>query len=217
MTQSSAVPQKNPARSLVSLLVLAALGTLNAWLFPILFQISYWDWYLENGKFVGFITAIMAMVIGDFLEKNKSLISPDPAEYLAGCLHTVGLPIFAFGTLNRVNFRNPNRLNSSLDTLAGVLFTLVVLLLMLVWLVVITPLQYLAHLIFGMPIRYMLRSEYSTIYRYTETGHLSVDYILKVHETPTGWKPLETLKKPVSNTATITGIFWFCLELVLKP
>jgi hypothetical protein len=216
MDNSAATRKRNLARPLFSLLVLAGLGALNFWLFPILFQTGYWDWHLKNGKFIGFITAIMAMVIGDFLDKNTNLISANPADYLSACLHTVGLPLFAFGTLNRVNFKNPSRRSPGLDSLAGLLFSLVALIFMLAWLVVVTPVQYLVHLVFGAPIRFMLKSEFVTVYNYTEKGHLSVDYILKSSEVPAGWKALEAFKKPVSNTATVAGIFWFLLEIALK-
>ena len=134
---------------IIGWVIVFMLAAFNHWLFTTWFGITYLDWYLKNGALIGLVTAGVALTWGD-MNKHTGLISAHPLVYLGACLQLVGIPLFVMGTHLRSNPDN-RKPRSLFDALVTVLLVLIPTVVMLVWLVVVAPLQFFVYLICGGP------------------------------------------------------------------
>ena len=84
------------------LVVVGGVVAVNEVIFRILLDTSYVRWYLANGALITLAAGLLTFAWGD-VNKLTGLISAHPLEYTAGCLALVGLPLFGFGSLLRVD------------------------------------------------------------------------------------------------------------------
>lgn len=196
---------------LVGFAVLLALGAVNQVAFRWLFDTSHLDWYLRNGALIGFVTSVVGITWGD-INRNADLISAHPARYLRGCCWLVGLPFFALGTHLRSGDPS-DRPRAPLDLLLTLAFSLVIGLLLLVWVVVVVPLQYAVYLVCGAPARLYAQSSWRPVARVQASGGMVMEELHVSEPVPRGWWEASLFSRPVSSTALMTSLFF----LLLKP
>jgi len=105
-----------------------------------------------------------------------------------------------------------------LDLLPDLAFGIPLLLLiaaaLLVWLIIIAPIQYFVFLICGAPVRLLLRSNTRSIARISEKT-LEVNHIPREETVPTGWWDASFTSSPVSVTSLLAAILLFVLKSII--
>jgi len=198
--------------SLVGLIILLILLFINQWIFNNWFNISYFDWYLQEGALIGAATAGVSMVWGDIRE-HTGLISANPWNYLGSYLQLVGLPIFVFGThLKRNEGKTPPA--SIFDVFVTIIFGLFLCAILLIWLVVAVPLQYFVYLICGAPGRLTSNSQRQAVAR-LELSRLEVKEISKGDVISDGWWNASITDKPVTITSLFSSLFFLIAQPLL--
>jgi len=168
-------------------------------LFYYVFKMNYFLWYLENGANISWSMALFALVWGD-LNKFPSLISSHPAEY-AGSYARLLSKFFLMQAVIAVakprsdppiisNYTFDSWLTLILDTLLGIL--------VLLWVVVIAPVQYFVFIICGAPARQIMCSQQT------------------IEGSETNWFSEALSKKPFSVTAAYTGMALWTLNMFLN-
>lgn len=186
---------------------LVGLFAFDHWLFSKWLGTAYWRWYLTNGTLIGLITPIVFKAWGDLADKHTGLLSPHPLVYLASCLQVIGLPIYSLGTQIKDNKGQA----SWFDYLLTWVWILVLLVSILVWFVVVVPVQYGAYLVCGAPIRFMLGSDRVAIARFAGT-QLHANEIDKKETGPEGWENVSISKSPVSMTNVLAALLFGILR-----
>lgn len=204
-----------PLRSwVIGFAILAGLVALNEAAFRVLFGARYVDWYLANGTLIGFATSLVTTAWGD-PNRNLDLISAHPLRYLRACAWVEGLAFHALGTPLRRNETAPAR-RSSLDTLLGLAVMGVVMGLLLLWAVVVVPLQYAVNLVAGAPARLAHSSEWRPVARMRPDGSLEVDEIRKSESVPgDGWDS-GLFGKPVAITGLLSAVLLYLARAVVS-
>ena len=197
---------------ILGLVIVLMLAAFNHWLFTTWFGITYLDWYLKNGALIGLVTAGVALTWGD-MNKHTGLISAHPLVYVGACLQLVGIPLLVMGTHLRSNPDN-RKPRSLFDALVTVLLVLILTGGMLVWLVVVVPLQYFVYLICGAPARFFSQSTRRAIAQLKD-GRLQVAEIGQAEKVPDGWWDASIVSKPVPITNLFTALFFLILKMVL--
>ena len=137
---------------------------LNWWLFHA-FNASYPVWYLKNGALISLAVGFLALTCKG-LDAAKGLISANPTTYLAACFHVVGVFVYALRTHLRPPRDTSSRPRSGTEVQSANLWnnfvsaalTVPILALVLGWLAVVAPMNYVVTLISGAPARQALRN-----------------------------------------------------------
>ncbi|MBP7689417.1 MAG: hypothetical protein KA765_15985, partial [Thermoflexales bacterium] len=106
-----------------------------------------------------------------------------------------------------------------MDTLDGVLtamFALIFTLAVLLWLLVVAPLQYLVYLICAAPARLMRRGQRKLIANFDESGYFHVGEVGGDKPVPAGWFEAGFYSKPVSLTAAFAAVFIWLLGQIIQ-
>jgi len=209
------VNAKTFVSSFLGLAVIAALLLLDHWVFATWLNASYLEWYLAAGSVIGLVTAVAAMAWGD-LEKHPGLIAAHPLDYLGSCLQLVGLPLVALGTLIGTGKAGTDRIASATRTLNLVLTTpliLTLVALLIGWLLVIVPAQYVITLVCGAPSRVFAESTREPIARLK--GHrLETSGHPPDAEIPQGWWAIGFGRKPVAVTNLFASLVFLVIRLL---
>jgi hypothetical protein len=187
-----------------------ALLAVDQWVFMTWFKTTHLKWYLANGVLIGLVSSITSMAWGG-MEKHTGLISSHPFDYIGSSLQLVGLPIYTLGTHFRSNKGEP-RVIAIFDLILTILFLLVLVGAMVVWLVVVAPLQYFVFLICGAPARILSQSKRQPIAQLKGT-QLTVNEIGSDEKVPEGWWSTSISQKPVAITNLFASLFF----LIVKP
>jgi hypothetical protein len=140
---------------LVLVLLLVGWCFLNHWLVETLLGKSYFTWYLKSGALIALGTAIFTQV-WQGLDKHTGLISLNPLHYLGSALQLVGLPLIAIGT--HLDSSKRTKPVIPIDLWLAIPFFLAAALGLLLWLILIVPIQYFVYLLCGAPARLILAS-----------------------------------------------------------
>jgi len=138
---------------LIGVAILLLLYLFDEWLFTRWMGIHYWRWYLKNGALIGLVSSILLRIWGNGADKHLGLISTKPFDYFSSWIQFVSLPLFSLGTELSSQRRN------GMDSVLTVLWCLVLVPVLLAWLIVIVPLQFLVYFVCGAPARYGLDSD----------------------------------------------------------
>jgi putative effector of murein hydrolase len=95
--------------------------------------------------------------------------------------------------------------------LLTLVWVLILLVSILVWFVVVVPIQYAVYLVCGAPIRFMLGSERLAIARFAG-NQLHAHEIDKRETVPEGWENISVSKSPVSMTNIIGALLFGILR-----
>jgi hypothetical protein len=196
--------------SLLALAGIAALIALNHWAFARWAGTGYVAWYVANGAQIGFLSSLIGLAWGS-LDRNPALVSANPGEYVVAALYVVGLPMGALGNMigKSEDERGPAE---GTDRLLGALIGFALALGLLVWLVVIAPLQYVAFLVCGARARAALRSSERPIARFVG-GQLETKRIGPRDTVPTDWWDASLGQKPFAFTCLVQGLGFFVWKL----
>ncbi len=195
---------------LLGILVLLALLLINYYGFSIWLRVDYFDWYLANGALFGIATTAVTMVWGK-MAQHTGLISANPWHYLGSYLQLVGLPLYVFGAHLRGDERS-TRNGSLFDAITSVVLLLALSAVLLLWLIVVVPLQYFVYLVCGAPARLFHSSQRQTIAK-LDVSRLQMKEITKQEQqAPAGWWNASVTDKPVA----VTGLFSSLFFLVVK-
>lgn len=150
-------------RILLSYSALPVLIGLNWFLFRYVGNRNYFLWYLDNGALIGLATGLLGLFWA--LEKRAELISVSPVEYFGTCLQVTGGFLFSLGTYYRTPeaksaepTEGVRKIAADLwDTFASLCVVPLIVAVVLLWVAVVAPLNYLVTLINGAPARRSLR------------------------------------------------------------
>lgn len=196
---------------LMGLFILLVLAGVDHWLFATFFNTNHLQWYMNQGPLIGLVTAIVPMVWGD-INKHTGLISAHPWDYFGSCLQLVGLPIYVLGThLKSRKDRSERRF--SFDLFITVFFVPILSMVILIWVIVVVPLQYFVYLICGAPGRAFFQSDRRPIAQ-LRTRKLEVAEISKSEKIPDGWWDAGISDKPVSITNLFQSLFFLILQQI---
>lgn len=187
--------------------ILVAIFVLDHWIFSKWLGTAYWRWYLTNGTLIGLITPIVFKAWGDLADKHTGLLSPHPFVYLASCFQVIGLPIYGLGTQIKGNRGQA----SWFDYPLTLVWALILVASILVWFVVVVPVQYLVYFVCGAPIRFMLGSNRVPIATFAGT-QLLPDEIDRRETVPEGWENVSISKSPVSMTNVLAALLFGILR-----
>jgi len=197
---------------LIGFVIILALIGLNLWLFPILFNTSYLEWYLKNATLIGFVTGIIALAWGG-LDRQAGLISSHPLDYLGACTQLVGIPVLVIGTHMRTN-KAEGAKSSIFDILLMIPILLVFVLMMMAWLAVVVPVQYFMYLVCGAPARVFSKSDRRVIANLNR-GQVKYKEVGPDEKVPADWWDASLSSKPYAITNIIAGMLAFGLRLLL--
>lgn len=198
---------------LLGLVIIVAVLLLNYWLFCEWTQTGYFDWYLKNGALIGVATSVVSLVWGN-MRQHSGIVSANPWAYLGSHLQLVGLPIFVLGTHLRREPHDTSR-PSFFDAIITVILMTILCIVLLVWLIVVVPLQYFVYLLCGAPARILNKSRRKTIAQFK--GHkLEVKQVSGDEKIPAGWWDASIADKPVAITGLFSSLFFLLLRSFLN-
>jgi len=151
-----------PLRVLLAYLAIPALLLFNTWLFRAVLGIDYFGWYLDDGAMISVTTGFIAL-IWEELEESTALVSLNPVTYFAAALQVAGVLLYSVGTSlqapigRQVTDSARTRLGVLWDALAATGLGLLMLAAVIVWIVVVTPMQWVVMVFAGAPVRRQLR------------------------------------------------------------
>jgi hypothetical protein len=216
------ITRKNEA---IAFSVIAGLILVLDWIFPRWFGLSYLTWYLQNGAVIGLVTSLIGIAWGD-LNRNTSLISINPAKYMAGCVFLILVPLHSMsvnlkgqglrtkksGKLTRAQTPAEPVLLDLLHSLVSLLLNLMLFSLFFLWLFLIAPFQYLVFAICGAPAREALRVDLRSVFTVTPRGSAILETMYKDEEVPQGWWDASLFSKPVTSTSLISAFLFFLVK-----
>lgn len=202
---------KGGGAAFLGLAALVGLFAFDHWLFGKWLGTSYWRWYLANGALIGLITPIVFKAWGDLADKHTGLLSPHPLVYLGSCFQVIGLPIYSLGT--QIN-HNQGRV-SWFDYVLTLAWVVILLISILVWFVVVVPVQYAVYFVCGAPIRFLLGSNRVAIATFEGT-QLRPHEIQKRDRVPEGWHNVSISKNPVSMTNILAALLFWILRVFVN-
>ncbi len=210
------------ARTVIALSAIVLLIAGNYLVFRAL-ENDYLRWYVRNGATIGAITALLAIAWGE-LDKNTRLISPNPRYYVAACLIVVALPIIVLGNqLQSVGQLMQDRskklslagLALLLDAILMLPFLLVLFGLLVLWFLVIVPIQYVLFSVCGSLPRALLQSPNRIVARQLEGFSFQTRQTGKEENVPDGWWDASLERRPVTLTALFSSLVLLALKSVL--
>jgi hypothetical protein len=187
-------------------LVILALIALDQIIFNLIFKISYFTWYLNNGALIGAIFTLITLTWD--INKNTGLVSANPRHYVGSIQQLLGVQIYAFGALGKRSqrkYRDGLKPVLLLDDLVFMVFALLLVLANVLWLTMVVPFQYFFILFLGGPARLYLSSPVKVVARFEE-NRLKYQEIPKDTETPKEWMDLSVANKPVTMTYALVTL-----------
>ena len=210
-----------PLRILLFYLIIPALLLFNAWLFRVGFGTGYFRWYLNNGAFIAMATGFIAL-IWENLEGRKGLVSLDPVAYFGTALQLAGVLTSSVGTSLHApigkQIADSNNVWLGLgilwDAVAAAALGLLMLVAVVLWIVVVTPMQWVVIVFAGAPARRQLRGGLHRTMVEEDGSHVTI-------RDPDAKEPVRgnlidvTLaRKPFAVTQALTGLVLFTLDAI---
>ena len=201
--------------TILAVLVIFGLCLFNNWLFNVLFDKSYFAWYLDTGPLLGLVAVIVASA-WEGLDEHKGLISINPYEFIGSYSGLAGVAMYALVPLLEPK-SYPNGPPYP-DYAIGIFMALSLMFAIIAWYILVIPLQYFVFFICGALPRLGTHSSmrivaWLTGYRnhILETAEQSVNDTIPNN----GWVATIT-NKPFKMTGAISAAFLFLLSQLLN-
>lgn len=208
-------------------LMMPALIALNWWLFRRFGDTDYVVWYVHNGSLISLSAAFVALV-SDELQARDDLLSLHPVVYFRACVVLTAVFSWALGVhLEAARYDRSRQGDAaymfafSWDTLATTVMSMVVLLLVIGWVLVIAPLNYVVTLLAGAPARLQRRHPgWRPIVR-EEAGEVTITKEFRLPGAPgvatlsPGAKDVSLARRPVAVTQMFAALILFLANLAI--
>jgi len=208
----------SPLRVLLAYLAIPALLLFNTWLFRAVLDLDYYGWYLDDGALIAVTTGFIAL-IWEELEGSSGLVSLNPVAYFGAALQVAGVLLYSVGTGQKAPIRQQVAEARSAGTRVGILWdavastglALMILAAVIVWIVVVTPMQWVVMVLAGAPVRRQLRGGLRRTVVERRGSQITT-------EPGAGPQPGGTLidvtlaRKPVAVTQALTALVVFVLN-----
>jgi hypothetical protein len=210
-------PLRRSARFYISAIVLLAIfGVLilgNVVAFRAFFGLDYFQWYLKNAAavFLGF--AFVSLAWGG-LDKHTDLIAAHPAQFLRGYFVLCGGLSLTLSAILRSGRPGLHAI-PVLDSLFTVVWSLWLIVAVIVWVIVLGPIQYLLHLVTGAPARTMLDSDLKTWFVLSSTENVLLTAPADTTP-PEGAVEAGFYAKPVTLTTTLDSVALFAVNWLVE-
>jgi hypothetical protein len=122
-----------------------------------------------------------------------------------------GLPIYTLGTHLRSD-KSGHEPQALFDLILTIPFLLALVGVVVIWMVVIVPLQYFLYLVCGAPARILSHSKQQPIAQLKGT-QLNINKISSDEKIPEGWWSASINQKPIAITNLFVSLFF----LIVKP
>jgi len=209
----------------------------NYWLFQILFDTNYLLWYLSQGAFISISIALLSAIVNE-LDRDTDLLSTHPRHYYAGCLWVLVMVISSMKTNFRVTLlpaaddtdKDARASTGSTlwevisglwDAIVGLAVTGLVWLVVLLWFVIVAPIQYAVFVVACAPVRMGLGGQPLYVAYKVEDDPETHQPRQVIEETTT--KPTNTAvdmtftRKPVAMTFAIAAVLLWLANTALVP
>ena len=201
----------------LALAIIVALLALAVWGFHYVTGNAYLDWYLSHGSAIALATSLVTVGWGD-VNRQPNLISAHPVRYFAALMHTGGLAYIALaGTMGRRRATENPAPTGQLLKLGEVLIAIVVVALLavtvLLWLVLVMPIQYFIFAVCGAPVRLAMDAAERPIAWTRPDGGVDSDLVLRDRALPAGGWEVGLDQRPVTSTALIASAVLLVLNL----
>ncbi len=117
---------------------------------------GYLEWYLKAGPVLSLSAGFLGLIWEDLAARN-GLISANPAQYFGACLQLAGAFFFSVGTFHRAPARaHPEQragFRRQWDDVMTMLLTIPIVGIVMLWVIVVAPLNYAVTLVTGAPAR----------------------------------------------------------------
>lgn len=212
------------ASTAAGLCLLAGLIALDGLVFHEALGRAYVAWYVENGALLSLSLALVTVGWPD-LNDLRNLLSPHPLRYLQAWLGLFGFTFLSMPDADiplRDRYGGPDRGGTIvwdvLDIMESALrfaWLAVILAAVLVWIVVVAPLQYFAFLVAGALARGTFQSSMKLIVKTFEGGDRYDFVYLSVparEPPPPGWKESSFVSRPFALTSVLAAVLLFGLS-----
>jgi len=201
------------AAAVLPLVFLSFLVFLEFFLFQRFIDITYFQFWIEQGPLIAFSLTLIGLVWNDLDKQHPDLVSAHPGYYLRACFvimsgvflsFTNSLPSRQSFADARANQISPVRL--MFDSFLGILIYILLFLVAFVWLLGIAPTLYFITLITGAPARLAMLNKSEQI------------SLVRSSTDPEGLKTSESFflsfkDKPVTVTEALTAGFLMVVKL----
>jgi hypothetical protein len=198
---------------------LPGLIVLNWWIFRQVIELDYFRWYLDKGPIISLSMGFVAL-IWEELDTREGLLSANPVLYLATCFTLAGILSNSLGVhlegskYDRTKTGWCYTMGYVWDIVATVFLALIIIPLLLAWIIVVAPLNYVVTLVAGAPARQQLRgSLWRSVVR--EAGksvvidrelNLDRDLEERLRKVDPGSKDVSFARKPFAVTQALAAL-----------
>ncbi|MHA2247195.1 MAG: hypothetical protein ACXADY_19775 [Candidatus Hodarchaeales archaeon] len=195
----------------VGVCIVVVLITLNFFLFQMLLGLNYFIWYVENGAFISIFMGLFALNWKK-LKSTEGLLSSHPLEYFATCFKLAAIFSFSMSKFSspyqEEEKKKDSKITIAFDDMISSIWVLTMLGGLFVWILIISPLNYLVTIISGAPARRYIRGA---------TGEILVEETKDKTIIDTRWSikreediSISFIGRPFAYTQALTALFlWF--------
>ena len=208
------------ATAVLGLIVFAGLIAADELILRRLFGTHYVRWYLANGFVISLVFAFVSLAWGD-LNSQPGLISAHPVEYAAAHVGLCVLPSEALAAIFAPRAGAGDGGSSGapiglgfLDMLLSLLVTLALLAGLVIWLLVVVPVQCFVYLVAAAPAREAYASPERAWFGVTRRN-VTVESGPRSADLPAGAVESGYSTQPVTFTATVAAALLFAVQRVI--
>lgn len=152
---------------LIGWVIFAALFRANLYLFEYFLKLNYYQWFIKQGAFISIITGLIYFFKAEATKESNDigLISGHPLDFLGAHMQLLGLLFLALGS--GLKGSRITKFHLFVDLIITLSIILPLAILLVGWLFVILPCQYMVYFICGAPSRLFQTSESSTLVKAT--------------------------------------------------
>jgi hypothetical protein len=216
------------AAAALGLTFLAGLIAIDSVFFREVLDRGYVRWYLENGALLTLAVTLVTVAWPD-LNDYYNLISAHPVRYMQAWFGLFGftfksmpdgkVPLYVYhGGKGGRAVRNAWDLLDLTEALLLFVWGAVILAAVLVWILVIAPLQYFVFLASGVLARAAQHSSQKAIVRMSEPGNqhdFEIDATLVRAAPPPGWMESAFFSRPFALTSALAAALLFALSFLV--
>lgn len=226
-------------KPLLTLAIFVGLILLNRWIFATLFGIDYLIWYISKGSLISLGITFISLVAKEF-KKDIDTVSANPLTYLATYLRYPSIAWYMFATLMHENtglgektgeqktvnekkdelgdaqpsFDPVSALWHLIDSLLLLIWAAVLFMGVILWVVVVVPLQYFVFLICGAPARYFQATNFQVVV-VKKDEKLTLTYIKGSEKIPENGQVVGLGIEPLPLTNLICVLFFEAVKVAI--
>jgi hypothetical protein len=192
-------------------LALPLLIAANWLVFKYLLDLDYLRWFLDNGSTISLASGFVALIWGQ-LQIREDLVALHPVKYFAACLQLAGVTTFSLGTHLRGRAYGAGAV---WDVLIFAILSFLILVVVVAWVLVISPVNYLLTIVAGAPARVHLRGKNFRTVVTESDNKIEIREERREGEIPPGDVDVSFAKNPFAVTQAMNALFLWLIKALL--